>query len=386
MASEMSRVPKAVAWSVTLLLASGGSLSCPGIFGTTSDRVVAVIPDSYQESRSRFGGAKSWQPTFSQDGARVAYAACTGDQRCFVVLDGVAGPEFSWVGHLKFSPDGKHFAYNAETSQRQPTGALVQEFVVVDGRRGPAFATVSEGHGPGFSPDSHRLAYMARHSYNGDWSVCVVDLVPAASDCQAFPEAQIRTVAWWLTRDSKHAFSFDGKRAASTVTEGGEEFLMVGDWRGPGFAEVRGPIFSPDGTVVAYAARDQGAWFVMRGDVREPTFLDVNALAFSPDGKRLAYFAQIQRPPDERRGLVVDGQQGPAFERLFYRPIFSPDGTKVAYLGWKKGSRADVLQVGDKTFSAEGGIGPAAFSSDGRKVGFPARDGRRLLWKEVRVP
>ena len=50
---------------------------------------------------------------FGADGERLAYVAGTGSHSC-VVTDGVEGKAYASVGSLRFSPGGKHLAYQAQ--------------------------------------------------------------------------------------------------------------------------------------------------------------------------------------------------------------------------------------------------------------------------------
>lgn len=67
-----------------------------------------------------------------------------------MVLDGIKGKEYDYVGYPIFSPDSKRFTYTAQLEGRT--------FVVVDGIEGRAYQ--EGGHYFTFSPDSKHFAYV----------------------------------------------------------------------------------------------------------------------------------------------------------------------------------------------------------------------------------
>ncbi len=80
-------------------------------------------------------------PQFSPDGQHLAYAA-RHNGRCFVVLDGRAGPAVSgpeaWIHTLSFSSDSRHLAYAAQTAK----GSVQIGF---DRRLGARFERILDG-------------------------------------------------------------------------------------------------------------------------------------------------------------------------------------------------------------------------------------------------
>jgi Tol biopolymer transport system component len=108
---------------------------------------------------------------FSADANRVAYVA----QRDFkqrVVVDGVEGPEYDGIKNdsLVLSPDGKRVAYVAIKSLGSLSIARSEQcLVVLDGTPGREYHKIGP---PLFSPDSKRLAYVARNKYSE--TCCVV--------------------------------------------------------------------------------------------------------------------------------------------------------------------------------------------------------------------
>lgn len=99
---------------------------------------------------------------------------------------------------------------------------------------------------------------------------------------------------------------------------------------------VETPVFSANGASVAYCARKGVDWrWVVNGE-EGPVFSELKptSFAFSADGKRHAYVAS---PGFRRMAVVVDGVVGPEAGREMPQPwdsapLFSPDGTRLAYV------------------------------------------------------
>jgi hypothetical protein len=83
-----------------------------------------------------------------------------------VVVDGVEGKEYHDIGAPIFSPDSQHIAYAADEG-----GPGWKDRVVVDGVEGKEYDG-APSESITFSPDSKRVAYIARL---GDKHVAVVD-------------------------------------------------------------------------------------------------------------------------------------------------------------------------------------------------------------------
>ena len=89
--------------------------------------------------------------------------------------------------------------------------------------------------------------------------------------------------------------------------------------------------------------------------------------------------------------LVVDGKRSEAYEyasrggmyRAFLWPVFSPDGTVLAFSTQvERGWALVVAKCKSDTFDQ---LWTPAFSPDSKKVAFGARKGRKLLWKVMDV-
>jgi hypothetical protein len=227
-----------------------------------------------------YDGISGGALVFSPNSKRVAYRAKRGDKSFFVV-DGVEGKEYDDVADfsLVFSPDSKRVAYVAKRGEKNLAvvdGVEGQEYdgirvwgVVIgfDGKilgysslqlgvEGgmPMVLAGVEGKdyggaaGPFFSPDSQRVAYLARR--HGKWFV-VVDGVEGK---------KYDGIGWFLH------FSPDSKRVAYFAKRGEEYLVVVDGVEGKEYDDVAWrpwPWFSPDSKRVAYVAERGKKWFVV---------------------------------------------------------------------------------------------------------------------------
>ncbi len=213
-------------------------------------------------------------------------------------------------------------------------------------------------------------------------------------------------------------------RFAARAKEGKSWVLVVdGQQRGPTFESLKSVVLSPGGQHIVYSGKqgghwvrvlddkqlgppseklDGGFWFWGRKpahyhslpDFLVPAFLaystrperkwpivtdinvglefdEVDRPVFSPDGQRLAYTAKIAK---KREIIVLDGKEGPEFEEVG-APRFSPDGKRLAYAA-RQGKKWFVV--------ADGEPGPQfaevsfpCFSPDGRHLAYAAFSQRR---------
>ena len=94
---------------------------------------IFVVVDG-REGKAYEGYASNCPPRFSPVGHRLACAMITRD-RAYVVVDGKETGPYRNVADLRFSPDGKHFAFVGVIDERNQT-------VVVDGVEGNSYGTI----------------------------------------------------------------------------------------------------------------------------------------------------------------------------------------------------------------------------------------------------
>jgi hypothetical protein len=277
----------------------------------------------------------------SADWKRIGYAAGDGT-KTFAVVDGKRlGAEFDEVLWVSISADGSRVGYQARQGKKY--------FMVVDGR--VVEGKYREFRGPWFSPDGKRMAFMGR-SDKGEH--LVVDGV----------EGPRYDVVQFLR------FSPDGGRVAYKARTGPTWHVIVDGVQGPGFEDVEGYSlrFSPDGKRFAYPVEGH---LILDGQIQPKKDTQFNSLTFSPDGKRLAYFRRMDLGGQQP---VVDGTPYPAGSDHL---VFSPSGRHFAATDYR--SMIIVDRTRGPEFDAV--LGPPVFSPDDKKVAYPVRRGREILWK-----
>ena len=257
--------------------------------------------------------------TFSPDGKRLAYTTAGDDPRHYrqlAVVDGVPSPEYAQVFNLSFSPDSKRLAYAAKTGK--------QWAVVVDGHPSAAY---DEVYGPFFSPDSNHVGFAAREGKR--WFM-VLD-GKAGPDYDGMIESGWGLAKLALQRYGAVAFSPDSKRLAYVAKRSGNWVMVVDGKDGEGYTQVASPVFSPDSSHVAYAAgrvlSKESGWRVVVDGQEGPVFSQTFPAGFSQDGKHLAYGAT----KGGKWAMVVDGKEITTPGELG-NWAFSQDGIHFAYV------------------------------------------------------
>lgn len=125
------------------------------------------------------------------------------------------------------------------------------------------------------------------------------------------------------------AFGPDGKTVHYKGARGNKVFLVIGDRETTrqGFDEVKLPGYSSDGRAWAYRVRDGEQWRVIASGAKEPPFHMVEPPMVSPSGRTLAYVAHAAQGDV----LVVNGEMTGNWDWIFTRPLFSPEGNKIAF-------------------------------------------------------
>ena len=300
-----------------------------------------------------------WRPntfTVSPDGMRMAHAVLDSQGRGHVVIDGRAGTNYAGLfGKPVFSADSRRVAYLAMNTQHL-------WFVVADGVENRNRYPSVKGHSAVspdllFSLDGRRLAYVVFADIGGAGKqFVVVD----------------REVGSKYDEIAGLAISPGGERLAYAVRTGNQWAVVADGREGPRHEGVlsRTPVFSPDGRHVAYGGREGKRFFVVVDGKRGRDYDDLGgAILFSPDSARMAYSPSVGR----RRAVVVNEEEIGLYERVDdYSFVFSADGKHLAY---KAGDAQSWFVVVDgKRGTSYAGVGRPVFTPDGSKVAHSACD------------
>ena len=238
-----------------------------------------------------------------------------------------------------------------------------------------------------WSPDGTKLAYLGKRFLSGkptagEMGIYVLDLsTGTSSEISPCPNADCysRVTVPWL------AWSPDGSRIAVADPQGislmnpdgTDRTRLTTDSNNRGITKIRGITWAPDGARLAYSnGRDlltiaadgsdgaillQGA--ALPGNLVHP--------AWSPDGSKIAFRSvvplhkYVHRMPHYRNQIWVMNTDGSGRTKLFEtlsfnsvesssRPVWSPDGTKLAFVLDTAGHRRGRAQYDLYVMNADG--------------------------------
>ena len=287
------------------------------------------------------------------------------------------------------SPDGRQIAYvrqsgDVMTDRNRASIWLVE---VSSGRQRPLVTGAGRATSPRWSPDSTRLAYIATEDGVSQLVVRWLD-EGAASRITNLPDAP-DTIAW----------SPDGRQIAYTMRVPGEGLKLGKAPDKPEGAQWAAPLEVYDR--ITYRT-DEGGYvkpgyahvFVVSAEGGAPRQLtfgpydDIGPPSWTPDGRTILLSAirkpDPERDPNNSEVYALDVASG-ALTALTTRdgpdanPVVSPDGSKIAYLGYDDTRRtyeAVELYVmnrdgsGARSLSArlDREIDDAQWSADGRAL------------------
>lgn len=301
--------------------------------------------------------------TLSPEDARIAYAGLR-DGRWRVVVDGQEEPHpYAHTSHLVFSPNGRRLAYHS--------GDERSFFLVTNGVRGRGYETVYST-GPYFSPDSRRVAHVAKRG---------ADLVVAV-DAEEMPGFGSVVPPVMFSPDSRRvAYVANGDPSAGPAVRSGGQRVVIDGEPGPLFDRVTGFTFSEDSEHYLYVGQ-RGKRGVVVVDGREsPSYdaLSAPGPRFSPDSQHVGWAALL----DGKMHVVVDGEPGPSWVGGVAGggPVWSPDSSRMGYVAGR-GRQAFAIVDGRESVAYDAIVGNVVFSPDGEHVAYIARRGER--WYVVR--
>jgi hypothetical protein len=240
----------------------------------------------------------------------------------------------------RFSPDGTSIVFGRAATAQDP---LQQLYIVnADGSGLRPLSSMRDGAAmPSWSPDGTRIAYVG--GANG----------------QIYLMAADGTNSQQLTHDSEP------------------------HWM---------PSWSPDGTRIAYINGANGQIYILAADGTNPRRLTHDAgqyltLQWSPDGGGLAVTSD-QSGQEQIYLMRADGsglRQLTWGDEVNWGPAWSPDEARIAFAADRDGHadiyvmRADGSHPANLTNNSEvDSGGPPAWSADGRKIAYTARDHQTL--------
>jgi Tol biopolymer transport system component len=314
----------------------GEGLGRSGLIGFDSGGHIAVAnPDGTGRRQLTFGTDTDIEPSFSPDGARIAYLSLdpVANAVQLVVMDAdgrdrttvatmparvlASGPS---VGYLRvsWSHDGQWLAYASIAN------GSAQVFVArADGTTGatPIGPLGLDGQDPTWSPDGTRIAFRGGH-FNNERGIYVIGadgsglrlLTPQTNETVIFSSQFSRPA--WSPRGNLIAYSNLSTSRPSHIfvvgTDGGlpRDLSTTGDddWA---------PAWSPDGTRIAWlrapATTDPGQFVVARSDGSDAITLPplvVGTPTWSPDGTRLIGLANDPATGSPDHLLVIEIASG----------------------------------------------------------------------------
>jgi hypothetical protein len=346
----------------------------------------------------------------SPNGQRVAYGAKLGDTS-YVVVDGVEKGPFADRGRIAFSPDSKHVAYDAKIGNKW--------YMYVDNLKNDGALQYFDR--ATFSIDSTKLTYLEVTEVSGVYRLVTSDL--------KFSQNMVLTIA-----DTAYVVN-SGKTTVAAVEKKQTKWNVISfDYdhpdkikAGESYDDVKQLTFSEDGKSLAYIAVKDGKSYIVLDDKKEvlpdgeypwpfvvrsnnngvgifivhtkgkatsaylhhafasdriksKTYKEGAHLTYSADGKHYAYVAI----DNEKFTIVVDGKEGPFFERVV-TPQLSPDGKFLVYRARQDNKRfvvvADLNGKIIKRLPSYERVFETTFTEDGTSVAYGVTDGNQIMWK-----
>lgn len=246
------------------------------------------------------------------------------------------------------SPDGSHYAFIVRQSRENQKGYDAHIYVVSHEGELRRFTVGKRSDGaPIFSPDGELMAFVAKRGKNNG-----IHMLPAGGG-EAWPLVE---------RDgsfSELAFSPDGTRLAciyrpNDPPPGADPDTSRGERddddtprkrEEPVFRHITRPFYRLDGE--GFLPQAEGHVWVFDLATREGTRITggkrgASSPTFSPDGRRIAYVMNMRPDPDLEMNwqelFTIPAKGGKAKQIStppgpLERPVYSPDGKTIAYLG-----------------------------------------------------
>lgn len=257
------------------------------------------------------------------NGNRLVYVGQSAEAVFRVVVDGKPSPVYADVRDLTLTPDGAHYAFLATLPG---VAGPMRSVVVVDGVASPAYLGASDLEQ---APDG-RVAYVAV-TRTTDQSGELVVGGTSTPNPTTFNISRPGGGSSRLGFDIRHvAFSPDGKGFAFVkrlYPNPGVQVIANGKPVGPTYQQVNQLQWSPDGTILFFlAGSPTGTFPVVNGTELDPVG-SADEISFSPDGRHYAFQVYLGTPK-----IVVDGKDQPkAYGYVRESLRWSPDSKHIVY-------------------------------------------------------
>ena len=314
-------------------------------------------------------------PTFSRDGAHLAFLADVGGGRVALMVDGVEQRVFA-------APVGP-----ATPIRRAIPGPnLVRQFAIGYLSDGQLLLLTTDRNGWSIYRGEHRLASYPRNAdHRASDGPLVID--SALADAAAIVPHSLKTAhdtpvaAWWARdqgdppvwrvvrdgvpesqactqplRDDSPVLSADGRHlayACHTQAEGQPDQVLVvhdGQHFGP-YADVFGVALSADGQRLAYIISDgspERPWsYLVDGKRHRLKFDEAYPPRFSADGRHVAWVAQRNRgSAGPKLILFLDGNSYASSDQLIFAPTFALGTNRLTWVA-QRGRNISRIEVVD---------------------------------------
>jgi Tol biopolymer transport system component len=351
------------------------------------------------------------QLSISPDGKRIAYVVQSGASFKRVVIDGWESPPYGDIRYPAFSPDGHHVVYRVfygenshlviDNKERNEFNLLERVPVINTDSNLVAFAAKSpdgtktqfvisdmalqnksifDGCGESFSQNDDKSRFTLVCSEGESKSIKVIDFKKRKEITDIRPNGNL--IRAKVAADNKSvAYVVIGKTEQRHVLYNGKEEIL------PAGTEVfSDPVVLTDSGEVGlltgtfYKASFYRAFQKSKRNEREYGY--TSDLVTSRDGRHYAYIAVNKS--QERRHIVVNGHEGPQFDKII-DPVFSPDGSLLVYRARQQGRRFIVVSdlSGNVVKQHQGYdlVFQPVFTKDGKSIGYGVLDGTELWWK-----